>query len=73
MQWKYTPARGTRKSQVTHASKCPKCDMDLQGMKKSAKVYSCFMHPEVTSAHSGKCSKCGMDLAKSKKEKMKMV
>jgi len=47
--------------------------MDLQGMKKSAKVYSCFMHPEVTSAQPGKCSKCGMDLAKSKKEKMKMV
>jgi len=30
-------------------------------------VYSCSMHPEVTSDKPGKCSKCGMDLKASTK------
>ncbi len=32
--------------------------------KMSAAMYSCPMHPEVTSAKPGKCSKCGMALVK---------
>ena len=36
---------------------------------QSAKVlYSCPMHPEVTSDKPGKCSKCGMDLVKQEKK-----
>lgn len=27
-------------------------------------IYSCPMHPEVTSDKPGQCSKCGMDLVK---------
>lgn len=27
-------------------------------------IYSCSMHPEITSEKPGKCSKCGMDLTK---------
>jgi transcription initiation factor IIE alpha subunit len=34
-------------------------------------LYSCPMHPDVTSDKPGKCSKCGMDLGLSKKEQMK--
>ncbi|MEO5570706.1 MAG: heavy metal-binding domain-containing protein [Bacteroidia bacterium] len=30
----------------------------------SAAVYTCPMHPEITSDKPGKCSKCGMDLVK---------
>ncbi|HTI90521.1 MAG TPA: heavy metal-binding domain-containing protein [Puia sp.] len=33
-------------------------------MKQSAAVYTCKMHPEVTSDKPGKCPKCGMDLVK---------
>jgi hypothetical protein len=34
---------------------------------KAAKVvYTCPMHPEVTSDKPGKCPKCGMDLVKKK-------
>ena len=32
----------------------------------SAAMYSCPMHPEVTSNKAGKCSKCGMTLVKKK-------
>lgn len=35
-------------------------------------VYTCPMHPDVTSNEAGKCSKCGMSLTLSKKEEMKM-
>src|SRR5438046_2831541 len=34
-------------------------------------VYTCPMHPDVTSDKHGKCPKCGMDLNLSKKEQMK--
>jgi len=34
-------------------------------------LYSCSMHPDVTSDQPGKCPKCGMDLSVSKKEEMK--
>ena len=41
--------------------------------KMSAAMYSCPMHPEVTSNKAGKCSKCGMALVKKKMQKdMKM-
>jgi hypothetical protein len=30
--------------------------------KKPATVYTCTMHPEVTSNKPGKCPKCGMEL-----------
>ena len=45
--------------------------MDLKEVKKESKVYTCPMHPEVTSSQPGKCSKCGMELTLSPKEKMK--
>lgn len=35
-------------------------------MKEGAAVYSCSMHPEVTSDKPGKCPKCGMTLVKRK-------
>ena len=35
-------------------------------------IYTCPMHPEVTSSKPGKCPKCGTDLTLSKKEQMKM-
>lgn len=35
-------------------------------MKEDAAVYSCSMHPEVTSDKPGKCPKCGMILVKKK-------
>ena len=34
-------------------------------------LYTCTMHPDVTSDKPGKCPKCGMDLSLSKKEEMK--
>ena len=34
-------------------------------------LYSCTMHPNVTSDKPGKCPECGMDLSLSKKEDMK--
>ena len=34
-------------------------------------LYSCSMHPGVTSVKPGKCPKCGMDLSLSNKEEMK--
>ncbi|MEO7533502.1 MAG: DUF6799 domain-containing protein [Ferruginibacter sp.] len=50
--------------------------MDMNGkmctdkMKEmSAAMYSCPMHPEVTSNKPGKCSKCGMALVKKKMPK----
>ena len=33
-------------------------------IKQTAAVYTCKMHPEVTSDKPGKCPKCGMDLVK---------
>jgi len=35
-----------------------------QTNQELAAVYSCPMHPEVTSNEPGKCSKCGMNLEK---------
>jgi hypothetical protein len=37
---------------------------DTLMMKQTAVVYTCKMHPEVTSDKPGKCPKCGMDLVK---------
>ena len=36
--------------------------------EQSAAVYSCPMHPEVTSSEPGKCPKCGMALVERRKE-----
>jgi uncharacterized paraquat-inducible protein A len=41
--------------------------MKTQKTQTKKSIYSCTMHPEVTSDKPGKCSKCGMDL----KEKVK--
>ena len=54
------------------SGKMGKCSMMNKGMKSStvkknnnrAMVYTCPMHPEVTSQKPGKCPKCGMDLVK---------
>ena len=35
-------------------------------------LYTCPMHPDVSSTKPGKCAKCGADLVLSKKEQMKM-
>ena len=41
--------------------------LDQRGdMKEGAVVYTCTMHPEVTSDKPGKCPKCGMTLVKKK-------
>lgn len=45
-------------------------DTSLPG--KNQVVYSCPMHPDVTSDKPGKCPKCNMDMTRSAKEKMKM-
>src|SRR5882757_5144788 len=39
---------------------------DTSAVKQTAAVYTCKMHPEVTSDKPGKCPKCGMDLVKKK-------
>ena len=44
--------------------KMDKCDMMNKTNKSKAVIYTCTMHPEVTSNKPGKCSKCGMDLIK---------
>lgn len=43
---------------------CPVCGMDLVKYpeKSQTKIYSCPMHPEITSDRPGSCSICGMDL-----------
>ncbi|PSR53417.1 hypothetical protein AHMF7605_07680 [Adhaeribacter arboris] len=41
-----------------------KADSSGQAGSELAAVYSCSMHPEVTSNEPGKCSKCGMNLEK---------
>jgi hypothetical protein len=41
-----------------------KLDAASAGGKAVGAVYTCPMHPEVTSATPGKCSKCGMTLVK---------
>ena len=45
--------------------KMGKCSM-MKKSKSMATVYTCPMHPEVTSDKTGKCPKCGMDLVKKK-------
>lgn len=47
-----------------------KMPMHKMGQKT---MYTCSMHPEVTSDKPGKCPKCGMDLVKMKKEKGKQM
>ncbi len=45
------------------SGKMGKCSM-MNKTKNMAMVYTCPMHPEVTSDKPGKCPKCGMDLVK---------
>lgn len=40
--------------------------VDRQGSKSAQVVYTCPMHPEVTSGKPGKCPKCGMTLVPKK-------
>jgi len=43
--------------------KCEKmCNDGKKVKKETASVYTCPMHPEITSSKPAKCSKCGMDL-----------
>ncbi|MBN8836157.1 MAG: hypothetical protein J0I09_02780 [Sphingobacteriia bacterium] len=53
-------------SPVVFAQKAGKVDTT-----KHTTLYSCPMHPEVTSDKPGKCPKCGMDLNLTPKEQMK--
>lgn len=41
-------------------------------MPAGSTVYTCPMHPEITSSKPGKCPKCGMELVKKPADKMKM-
>ncbi|MBK0369948.1 heavy metal translocating P-type ATPase [Flavobacterium agrisoli] len=43
---------------------CPVCGMDLvqQPILHQKAIYTCPMHPEITSDSPGSCPKCGMDL-----------
>lgn len=41
-------------------------------MPANSTVYTCPMHPEITSSKPGKCPKCGMDLVKKPENKMEM-
>ncbi len=49
---------------------CPKCKMDLKKTEMKP-VYTCSMHPEVSSDKKGECSKCGMKLIEKKMEMKK--
>ena len=40
--------------------------VDRAGSKNAGVVYTCPMHPEVTSDKPGKCPKCGMTLVERK-------
>lgn len=40
-------------------------------MEETKEVYTCPMHPEVSSDKLGKCPKCGMDLVIKKDEETK--
>lgn len=46
--------------------KCPRCSaklvVDRRGSKQAATVYTCSMHPGVSSAAEGKCPVCGLDM-----------
>lgn len=63
----------------TKAGKCPTCGMPLEQVKKQKKdaeagnIYSCPMHPEVTSNKPVNCFKCGMALTKTSEQKKEMV
>jgi len=46
--------------------KMDKCDNKMKHDDKTAKMYACPMHPDVTSKKAGKCSKCGMDMTEKK-------
>ena len=48
------------------SGKMDKCEMINKTDKSKAVVYTCSMHPEVTSDKPGKCPKCGMELIKKK-------
>ena len=39
---------------------------DDDSPKQTSVIYSCLMHPEITSNQPGTCTKCGMDLEKQK-------
>ena len=61
---------------IDMSGKMDKCSMMKKSTKKAtnmkakthvmAMVYTCPMHPEVTSDKPGKCPKCGMDLVEEK-------
>ena len=56
---------------ATFAQKGNSNSKENKTVVKTKTIYTCPMHPEVTSDKPGKCSKCGMDLVKSKKDQMK--
>lgn len=39
-------------------------NMNSMNMPADSMIYTCSMHPEITSKKPGKCPKCGMDLIK---------
>jgi hypothetical protein len=47
---------------VTSVSAQTQTQVNRQGSKSAVVVYTCPMHPEVTSDKPGKCPKCGMTL-----------
>lgn len=58
-----------RKKMTMKEGECMDMNGKMDHCKKTdskATVYTCSMHPEVTSDKPGKCPKCGMDLIKKK-------
>lgn len=47
---------------------CPVCGMNLEKIPELKSVYTCPMHPEISSDKPGACPICGMDLVKTADE-----
>ncbi len=58
----FTACNNGGSNQNTTEQTTVKADSSKQTNPEMAAVYSCPMHPEVTSNEPGKCPKCGMNL-----------
>jgi len=76
----YCPMHCEGEKVYNKAGDCPVCGMDLMKMEnskidlilsKTATVYTCSMHPEITSEKQGECPKCRMSLIEKKMDMKK--